>query len=41
MCCLHEERWRGQCSRMLGMEIGDMSCGGLKKEMELAVCELW
>ena len=36
MCCLHEERWRRQGSRMLGME-GDSSCGGLVKKMELVV----
>ena len=39
-CCLQEVRWRWHGSRMLGMK-GDISCGGLEKEMELMVWEIW
>ena len=42
VCCLQEVRWRRQCGRMLGMK-GRIyiSCGCLKKEIELFVWELW
>ena len=33
MCCLEEVRWRGQGATMLGMNGGDIGCGGLKKEL--------
>ena len=38
--CLQEMRWRGQGASMLGMK-GNISCGGLKKEMELVVWDIW
>ena len=38
MCCLQEVRWSGQGARMLGIK---GICGGLEKEMELVVLELW
>ena len=41
VCCLQEMRWREHGARMLGCRKGDISCGGLEKEMELVVWELW
>ena len=41
VCCLLELRWREQGARMLGMKERRLSYGGLEKEMELVVWELW
>ena len=42
VCCLLDVRWRGHGSRMLGMKgMRYISCGGLWKEMELVVWEVW
>ena len=38
---LQEVRWRGLDARMLEMNGRRISCGVLKKEMELVVLELW
>ena len=38
VCCLQEVRWRVQGDRVLQMERGHISCGGLEKEMWLVVC---
>ena len=40
-CCLQVVRWRGQGARMLGINGGDISCGGLEKQMDLVVWALW
>ena len=33
ICCLQSVRWRGQGSWMLVMVEGDISCGGLEKDL--------
>ena len=39
VCCLQEVRWKGQGGRMFGMDVGDLSCGGLGMDMGLVVRE--
>ena len=39
--CLLEVRWRGQVLQRWELRERDISCGGLKKEIELVVWELW